>query len=429
MPTGQNARIPDSSISPKSTSDRYWLISALVALLAIPILPLELGFGRVPVSLLSTALAGILAIAYARRSPSPFDRIELAVSAFGAWAAFRLLVLGPLAGEPVSWALALREIGVSVAAICIYRLAQQRRLRAAIIRGLIAALSILVFLEVYQMTIGLNRLLSHGYTTDAGFNYHTAAGGFRPFGLFSGPPTFGTFLAMVGVFLAFSAKRPIVAFIYATATLSAVVATGTRAAFIGVTIAAVVAILVSPRVKRMTAFWVVLFIFVPLSSALLVLMKFDILENFWVRLESAISVDHASRSGRLQIWGGVFDAVSANGSVILGLGDSPWVQMMSPHVGVRVSQLGHAHSNFFQAWYRYGIIGALLFTVLVAVILASCVGAVRLRRPFALGSLGACLVFISDSTFNNAWSSVNFVLMVFLLIGMSRPGVGSDPPT
>lgn len=401
---------------------RHRLLTVAVATLGFPFVPLEFGLGRV-------GLGGPLVVAFivlwVRYRSVPGGRGRGAVEVIGAamltWWILRLTVYEALGGGQPFWDAALRDGPTLLAALLAFSLAQKPELRTAITRGVIAAAVLLLAQEAYQLVVGVNVLRSFGYTAENEFFFYTESGAFRPFGSFVGPTSFGTFLAMVGIWSALVMHRRGLAAVMALATVVGVILTETRAAYIGIALALVAVVATSARLRRAATPVVV---FGPLLLLAALFYRPSLFSGFFARAASATDVTDTSRVTRLDLWQGVVDVTAKHDATLVGMGAADWTDTMYPEVGGLVFTLGHAHSNFFQQWYLYGLIGATLFVLLVGALLGTALRSARASNVYGVAALAAVLVFIADSVFNNSLASANYTLMLFILVGVgcaSRP--------
>ncbi|MCR6032178.1 hypothetical protein GGQ22_12095 [Nocardioides sp. zg-579] len=399
-----------------------WKLILLCLVLPISFVPLEITSGRVvsvgPFILGAFVLCAVVnGLFFSRRR---LLGLEVALIALICWTVGRLLVIAPLSGESVDPALLLREVGLLLGCLAALRIGQSFELRESIMRGVTLALIASVALEAYQLWAGLPRLEAAGYVPGEDYYYATEEGGYRPFGAFSGPTTFATHLAMLGGFVTMSASTKLGKWSAGFVTLSGVAVAETRAAVIGLMIAALVLALRSPEVRRSLSLIVVPVGLITAAVGLAVPGVFSPLTD---RMLSAVEQTDTSRLSRVALWRGVFDATAERGHLLDGLGATPWNEVMPSQVGLAVAAYGHPHSNFFQEWYRYGMVGALLFVAVVLALTARPLRNIRESGRYAAGGVVVAVVFLVDSVFNNSLSSANFVLTVFLLIGMAGPEV------
>lgn len=393
------------------------LLFVTAMLLPFAVLPLELGFGKIGLAVPIAALVLLVGIRHHVFDGGIITGVELAAAALCFWVFARLALLAPAAGEAIAWEQLVRDCGALLAGVILFRLARRDELQQTLLRALGVAFVLLILMEAYQLLAGLPALEAAGYTPANGFFYYTAGGAYRPFGTFTGPTTFGTFLAMLGMFMAFSGGRRVVLLVGAVTTV-AVVITNTRAAWLGAGLALSVLALGSPEVRRRIS---ALLIPALLVLALTLLVWTSVFVTILERMLSVTDPSDTSRQSRIALWEGVVHATSHHGAVFDGFGGGNWGGIMFPEVGQAVAGFGHAHSNYFQEWFRYGAIGMTLFIVFVLAMLVAAIRGVKARRRYALGALSAVVIFVVDSVFNNSLSSLNFVVMALLLLGMGAP--------
>lgn len=401
------------------------LLALVVVLLPVASIPLELGLGRIEMGIPLFALTLLLAVRYAAFDGGRLSAVEAVVILLGFWITCCLVVFDPLAGRPAGTSLLIRELGLLIAGVTLFRLARRPELKPTIMAALGVAFVLTLLLELYQVAAGLPRLLSAGYSTDAGYFFFTIDGTYRPFGTFTGPTVFGTFLAMLGTFLSINIESRRLQLATLGATVVGVVLTDTRAAWIGVLFAMGVVVALSPDMRRRATA-----LLPPAALGLIaaILIWPATFAAIYARFNSANDQGDTSRVTRLDLWRGVIDATSDHHSILTGLGQSDWKEVMYPQVG-GIVDLGHAHSNFFQEWFRYGLIGSAIFALLVVVLIGSSFRSARRRTPYALGSVAVAVIFLADSVFNNSLSNTNFMLALFLLIGLGQdqPSGDRDP--
>lgn len=390
---------------------RHGLLLATIGLLPFAYVPHEIVRSGPSLTYVVFGLVLLLGIKY-RALAGPVGPVDLAVWALTAFTAVRLLVISPIDGDGVPAGMLGRELGAILSGLILFRMARRAELRPVMVRGLQVALAVMLAIEVYQLLAGLPRLISLGY--DEGFYYFTRAGDYRPFGAFRSPTVFGAYLAMVGIFVLLSARRRAAPWIL-VAVGTGLVLTQTRSAWLGFSLALVVVFLGESSHRRSRAILAAL----PLAwvGTLLTLLHPQTLGSVWARAASISDLSFYSNASRITLWDGVVRAVE-HGGWVAGLGSRSFVDMLFPRIGP-VAFLGHPHSNYIQELFRYGVVGLALFVALLVALL------VELRRggeggrgPLYGAGLAALVVFAVDSIFDNSLSSLNFLLTLFLLVGL-----------
>lgn len=384
------------------------LLLATCILLGIMYVPREIASSGPSTAPIIAVLAAVLAVRYRAFREVSTTAVDVVLALLGFWIAARLLVIGPLEGEGLDVQFAFREIAALVIAMVMYRLGRRQELRPVIITGLAITAVLLLAVTAYQLAVGLPTLLARGYTTANGYYYYTIDGTYRPFGSFNGPTVFGGYLAMTGVFLTLAWRR----WWLTVGIVVGVVLTQTRSAWIAVVAAAVVLALGSPPVRRQLA--VLAFPVAGLTVALTIVLP-SVTAFVTDRALSATQQGDTSRVTRTELWAGVWEAVWARNAAI-GRGSSDWLLIMSAHAPATVVDLGHPHSNHFQVLFQYGLVGLVLFVALLTVLVLAC--RPRPSAPYAAASLGAVVVFVVDSTFNNGMSSLNYFVTLLLIVGV-----------
>lgn len=391
------------------------LLFATCCLLGVMHIPREIVPSGVTLAPAIAALAVVLALRYRPFSGSSLTGVDIAAGALAFWILVRLVVLGPLEGEPVDPRFVFREVGALIIGLILYRLGRQQQLRPPIIAGLVVTAAGLLLVTAYQMTVGLPTLRALGYISENGYYYYTIDGAYRPFGLFNGPTVFGGYLAILGVFLALAWRR----WWLTGGLVVGVLLTQTRSAWIGVALACLVLALLSPTIRRQLRL-----LAVPAAGMIVALSIISPASTAFVvdRALSATEQGDTSRVTRVELWQGVWEAVWLR-NPLSGLGGADWLDTMSPHASAAVVALGHTHSNYFQVLYRYGLLGLVLVLVLLATFIHTC--RPRPSARYSVASLGAVVVFIVDSAFNNGMSSLNLFVTLFVIVGLGGEPLSS----
>jgi len=399
---------------------KHRLLFLTVCLLPFSLVPHEVLRSGPSLAPVMFTLAAILAIKY-RPFGGVLGPVDLAVSALAAWMVARLVIIAPLAGEPGNWYFTGREVGSLAAGAILFRIARRPDLLRVILLGLGVGLSAMMAIEVYQVTAGIGHLTGLGYVSDEGFYYYTIGGSYRPFGTFDGPTVFGAYLAMVGVVVLLATRRW--KWLVFVALASCLLMTRTRSAWIAFALAlASVFMLGSSRrraralVGAFPAAW---------AATMVALLRPDLANSVLDRVQSIGQAGDVSTVTRIALWAGTVDTVSRD-HWFFGYGAQSFTETTLPIIGP-TALLGHPHSNYMQELFRYGLPGLSLFVVLLAAFLVELRRSRRDGGPWMLG-LAAVVAFAEDSVFNNSLSGFNFLVTLFLLVGLgcARPGQGDD---
>lgn len=340
--------------------------------------------------------------------------VDAAALLLAGWIAIRLLVFGPLELEPQLPAVgqALTDIAPIIGGIVLFRLGRIRDLRQCILSGLMWAVVIMLAFEAYQLVVGLGRLMSLGYTTPL-FNYYTESGAFRPFSTFLSPTVFGGYLAMVGAVVCLLApgRWKVVLPIGVVVGLAL---TYTRASWIAFSAAACATVAHLPARTRglLVAAAVPLLLVITLVSVAFP----DPLASLVARFDTVTDASFSSNSIRVDLWGGVLTAIGE--SPVVGYGAQPFSAVMQPYVGT-FATLAHAHNNYLQQMFLYGVPGlVLLLSLIMAFGFSMRNSGEEMDRMWTIAGRAALAVFLVDSFFEATWGSFNVAVTLFLLVGL-----------
>lgn len=395
---------------------RHRAVTVVVALLPLSYVPHEIVRTDIRFTFLTAALVVALGIRY-RVTAGPLRGVEVLAVALATWAVSRLLLIAPLDGAPVDLAAAQRVIVAVGCGLVVLRIAARPELRPAVVRGLGAALAVMLAAEAYQLAVGLPALLSLGYEAPD-FNYNTAEGSYRPFGTLESPVVFGIHLAMVGlaVVLAARGRAAVVAGVAGSAGL---VLTQTRSAWLAVLVALAVALLLQPRAVRGTK----LLVLVPVTWALSLvgLLRPDLIAAVTGRLGTITDTSDTSSSVRLDLWQGTVAAAARR--PVEGYGPAEFGLAMRPFVG-SLAEFGHPHDTYLQIVYLYGTVGLVLFVALLGAMLvlgAGDPGATADARRYRIAGVAAIVAYAVGSLFESTWVSFNIIVTLFLMAGLAVP--------
>jgi len=403
----------------KSATARRPLLWLTVATLPFAYIPHEVLLAGPSFAMFSLALIMFSGAKYGafRQRAGVVDAAALLLMA---WIAIRLLIFGPLEIEPQvpAYGQALSDIAPILGGVVLFRLGRVRELRPCLLSGLVWAVVFMLGVEAYQLIVGVGRLMSLGYTTPL-FNYYTESGAFRPFSTFLSPTVFGGYLAMVGAVVCLLARgrwRGLLAI----GVVVGLALTYTRASWIAFTAAAFATVVHLPARTRGLLFAGA----VPLLLVATVLsLAFpDPLASLVTRFDTVTDASFSSNSIRVDLWGGVLAAVSE--SPMVGYGAQPFATVMETYVGT-FATLAHAHNNYLQQMFLYGIPGlALLLALILAFAYSMRKSGEEADHMWTIAGRAALVVFIVDSFFEATWGSFNVAVTLFLLVGLgSRPGV------
>lgn len=397
----------------KHRAPRHRLLSITIVALPFSYIPLELVPTRVSITLVVFALVLATGIRYGvlRQRPGALEAVTLALSAY---IFVRLTALTALQTSSVDWPDALSATLAPIGGVILLRVARRDDTKQACLDALRWMLAMLAVIAVYQAVAGLGWLQSRGYTD--GFYYFTFDGSYRAFGTFLSPTVFGAFLAVVGAALVCMAPTIRSALLWLGIVLVPLALTETRAAWIAFGVALLAGWLLRSRARPAhltlgvaAAVWAVAFAAWLAPGAVGTLVG---------RLATVTDSGFSSNLARVRLWEGTLDA-SLGQSPLIGLPADEFVRTVGVVAG-KYAEFGHAHSNYLQLLFLYGIIGLALFVAILLIAIVAALRAITGGRPlpWAYGSVAAIVAFAIDSTFETSWTSFSMVAALYLLIGL-----------
>ncbi|WP_306232110.1 O-antigen ligase family protein [Agrococcus beijingensis] len=395
-------------------ADRHVLLAVTVIALPFSYIPLELVPGRVSVTIVVFALVVLTGIRYRvlRQRPGALETVTLLLSAY---IFIRLTAVTALQADVIDWQEALSATLAPLGGVILYRVARRDDLKEPCLRALRWMFVMLTAIALYQAVVGLAFLQSRGYTE--GFYYFTFAGTYRPFGTFLSPTVFGAFLAIVGAALVCMAPTIRGALLWFAIALAPILLTETRAAWISFGIAVVVGWLLRTRARPVhltlglaAITWAIAFVVWLAPGAVDFLLS---------RLATLSDSGLTSNAARVNLWQGTLETTLAE-SPLVGFPTGDFSQVVGTVAGA-YADYGHAHSNYLQVLFLYGLIGLALFA---GILVLATVGALRTasttRSPWAYGGVAAIVAFLIDSSFETSWTSFSIVAVLYLLLGLGQ---------
>ena len=402
---------------------RHVLLSATVIALPFSYVPLELVPGRMSVTILVFALVVLTGIRYdvLRERPGALDAVTLVLSAF---IFLRLTALTALQSDVIDWGEALSATLAPIGGVILYRVARRDDTKDAVLRALRWMFVMLAAIALYQAVAGLSWLQSRGYTE--GFYYYTFEGTFRPFGTFLSPTVFGAFLAITGAALVCMAPTIRGALLWLAIAVVPIAITETRAAWIAFALALVTGWLLRARARPAhltlgvaAAAWGIAFVVWLVPGAVDFLVA---------RLATLSDAGFSSNLARVNLWQGTVE-VTLNESPLIGFPADDFTGVVGA-VAAQYADYGHAHSNYLQILFLYGLIGLALFAAVLVIATVDAFRAVAAsaRLPWAYGGVAAIVAFIVDSAFETSWTSFSMVAVLYLLLGLGQVGSAEPAP-
>lgn len=401
-----------------------WLVFLTVVSIPISYVPYELGIPQFPTSYPLFALI-VLTGARCGVMFNRFGLVDKVALALGVWIVIDSVVYG-VGAIPGTADLLLRELLALFAGLVLFRVAQQYERKRAVIYGLRVAVVLCGSWALYQYVVGLPYLLALGY--GEGFYFAQAGGAYRPFSTFISPTVFGGFFAMFGIAVIATVARTWVFAVTTLAVASILFLTETRSAIIGLGVALLIVVFRGGRSTGMRI------------AAVLTVVTYSLLGyQFWqppfissalARLSTAGKTGDTSTETRTKLWEGIVEALGHRDAWHSGFLNQEFYSTISPYSGIVITRLGHAHSNYMQELYRYGIPGLLL---LIGLLLAFgfVIRQSRRRVPVIVNTaaLAGVVVFAIDSVFNNSMSSLNVFTGLMLIAGLGCAPTAEREPT
>jgi O-antigen ligase len=383
---------------------------------------LALPFSYVPLELLPTKVSitiGVFALVLATgiryrvlgARPRALEVVTLVLSAF---ILVRLTAIAALQSAPVDWLEAVSAALAPIGGVILFRIAQRAEARPALLRALQWMLLLLAAVAVYQSVVGLAWLQSRGYAE--GFYYFTFEGTYRAFGTFLSPTVFGAFVATVGAAIVCMVPRVRDALAWLAVALVPLLLTQTRAAWIAFGVAVLLGWLLRSRANPVHLTLAVAAI--GWGSAFVVWLVPSAVDGVVARLATITDAGFSSNMARSSLWRGTLDA-TLDRAPLVGLPADEFVAAVGAIAG-EYADFGHAHSNYLQILFLYGLIGLALFLTILVVSGAGVLRAVATAThvPWAYGSLAALAAFAIDSAFETSWTSFSVVATLYLLLGL-----------
>jgi O-antigen ligase len=344
--------------------------------------------------------------------------VETAAWALAIWIILRVTWFSALEGHGLRATLAITESSRLIFGVILFRIARMDELRPAIIRGLRGALGLMLLIELYQIREGLPKLVGLGYTTPA-FNYNTAAGTYRPFGTFATPVEFGIYFGLVGLAVILTSRTTKGTLLASAVTAYGLYVTYTRSAWVGVGLALLIVLITKSEIRKDWTAVVLLNALLP--AIIYTLLRPDWYGNLWARIATLQEGAYSSNSIRTTLWSGVWRAGQHH--LLYGYGGQSFSDVLAPIVGSDLAVLGHAHSNYLQLFYLYGLLGLFGFVALLV-----CFAAALSSRNYPDGyqfrpvGVSVLTAFAISSFFETTWGAFVSIATLFLLIGLGAPG-------
>lgn len=406
------------------------LLLVVVLLLPFSYVPYELTRRTINLNVLLFVLVVVLGARY-RVLTWRLTTLELLLLIFAGAIVIRHAV--GYAMDPVSGSMSLlvRELSKLISAAILYRVSRIPETRPVIVRACMALVVGLPVMGLYQVHEGTMKLIQYGYTSPR-FNFATATGSMRPFASFEAPTVYGEYLAVLLAFLAFTSqmatRHRFVRWAILAIGIGGLLITETRSAEVGFAVALGIVWLLQPgrlKARGLRSGGLV----VGIGTAVLAL-DHRLASRLLGRLGTLLELSYTSNADRLTLWRGTIQAVlHSTGPLLFGYGGESFGLVLSGYIPSSVAILGHSHDTYLEVLYLYGLVGVVL---LMATLWSAYSSILRARhqnhrqRAAFDGACAALTVFIVSSAFDNLWTTYNFVVTVFLLVGVgSAPFLGA----
>lgn len=312
------------------------------------------------------------------------------------------------------------EMAKIISGIILIKISSNLNLRSDIYKGLLFGVIIMLLMNFYQISMGLQYLLKQGYAVPF-FNYNTSDGSMRPFGTFLTPVTYGAYIAMLTGFLFWYVPKKYKLFKWIIVILGvfAMLSTQTRSAWIGFSVAIAVVFLLQSKVKWHR----VIFSVFPIVGILfcVILINPSILDSFTGRLATVTDSNFDSNAIRIELWKATFHSL-LDGNWLIGYGSSSFTEVISKYTSYEIASLAHPHQTFLEIFFRYGIIGLMVYLLIFVYVFNLAIKQIRsgINLHSANAVLTALIVFVITSLFETLWGSYNVYISLFVIIGFLR---------
>ena len=379
-------------------------ISVLGFLITFAYFPLEIGLGLIRTSIAIVSLAGILVLL--TKSFQRMDLIDVILLLLNCWITFILVISPLLSSTAINWNLYLGEAGSLAAGGLTRKLC--REFSPELIRGLGCGLFAQVFIGVYQVLIGPRRLNGLGYVYPI-FIFEPGGGFSRAFGSFFNPVVYGSFIAVLGIGLcSYYISQKKIFTIFALVAFVAIVLSETRGALVAFLIGILLLMIKMKKTGNSISFIIPIYM---LIIGLLMMSFFvpnsEFLERNISRISSITSATtDQSVLTRQEMWKEASELIVKNpitgGGTKFLLGE---FEYSSPVLQV----FKHPHSTYFFVALVYGLFpGLFLFLLLLW------------KLGISRDNYTVIAVFIIAGATETIWSSVNMIVLLFLLSEIAK---------
>lgn len=381
--------------------------------LVLGVLPFSNLFDRPTIAMLvlvSFSLLGFISKYIRGKRVARIEIVDVMVIAFGA-----LILLGGAfgAGSQAS----LMSAAVYFVFLMMYMLVINSYIRKTwIYRGIkitVITTSVMALLGILQGGIENSSWVDMDFFSDIGG---------RVGSLFENPNMLGAYLVIVFPFvlaqmIVSKKKRSKMLYLFCVlSVLVCTVMTWTRGAWLGIIISAVVFVIV----YDLRTVWILA---AGAASAPLWLQLIP--DNIAKRFLSIIEMSDSSVIYRFNTWRGVLNMISDNLFGGIGVGEDAFRAVFPIYSVAGTETVMHSHSLFLEILVEFGIVGALIFTVIMIMYVQKCFVGIKIRSResksrvmIAAGLSGICGALVMGMT-DHIWYNYRVFLVFWAVAGLT----------
>ena len=236
------------------------------------------------------------------------------------------------------------------------------------------------------------------------------------------PNILGAYLVIVFPFILAqmaSSKRTssqILYFICAAVTAICIVLTWSRGAWLG----AIVAFVVFLIVYNFRTIW-----FLLISASAVPLLAYVLPQEVTGRFSSTFIMEDSSILHRFKIWEGAMKMIRDNLFTGIGVGQSAFDAVFPQYAELGTETVEHTHSLYLQIFAELGIVGLVLFAIVIFMFTQKCFIGIKNRRRggksrnmIAAGLASVCASLVMGIT-DYIWYNTRVLLIFWIMIGLT----------
>lgn len=376
------------------------LVATTVFLLAFSFIPYEIIKSPIDISYLQLVLCVALLFKY-KLYKERLKQIEITLAMLLCW----IIVRSLFDNNGVDHLLFLKDALKVISCFIVYRIGKSYKDINLINKALLVSFLTTCALIFYQRVIGLNHLLSVGYS-DTLFNFHTEAGTYRPFGAFYSPTVLGCYMVTSGIYLGLwlwknENVKLVWKYLFWAVFITALMIIETRASWL------ITIIILALNFKfRFKKIHLILTIFGLILMTLL--LPFIDLSQYTNRFMTIFNMKFDSNFDRLMFWSATLQA--AKSAWFAGYGSQDFASTISPYLPAFVPRYGHPHNTYLEILYNYGCVGLVIYLGILYK------GFMESRYNKII--IFSILAFLINSFIEQVWFSFNLMLLLFLIFGL-----------